>query len=285
MPDIVSKVSRSQVICVTVTMAIVGASPVVSWANGEACALAEHRTTRENFHVYLLVGQSNMSGRGELSTEDSLPTPNVYSLDRNDSWIAASHPLHFDKPKIAGVGLGIDFAKQMLQAEPGIKIGLVPCAVGGTSLNQWRKGGELYENALARSNLAEKCGSLKGILWHQGEGDCGIKSASSYGQRLTQLVSDLRGDLGKPSLPFVLGEIGDFRVGVKRRSDLVIQQQQQVPHLVANTACVSAKGLGHKGDFSHFDAESLREFGKRYATAMKSLQTGKASVAIPTELE
>lgn len=242
-------------------------------ANEQNCPIAEQQIPREKLHLYLLVGQSNMSGRGRLTPEDRLTTPKVYSLDKNNRWLAASHPLHFDKPKIAGVGLGIDFAEQMLKSDQSIRVGLIPCAVGGTSLEEWSKGGKLYEAALTRTKLAEEVGTLRGVLWHQGEADCGIKSASTYGERLTRLISDLRGDLNKPSLPFVLGELGEFRVGVKRRSDIVIQQQQAIPETVANTACVSAKGLGHNGDYSHFDAKSLREFGVRYAAAMESLQS------------
>lgn len=78
--------------------------------------------------------------------------------------------------------------------------------------------------------------------------------------------------LRSTDLPFVLGEIGRFRVGVKRRSDLVIREQQQVPALVSNTACVSSAGLNHLGDLSHFDTVSLRKLGHRYASAMRRLR-------------
>ena len=43
----------------------------------------------------------------------------------------AVEPLHFDKPKIVGVGLGLAFGKAMAEAEPDVTIGLIPCAVGG----------------------------------------------------------------------------------------------------------------------------------------------------------
>ena len=37
------------------------------------------------------------------------------------------------------------------------------------------------------------------------------------------------------------------------------------------TKCAEADGLDHKGDSTHFNTESLIEFGKRYARAMQSL--------------
>ncbi|MDB4433396.1 sialate O-acetylesterase, partial [bacterium] len=42
------------------------------------------------------------------------------------------------------------------------------------------------------------------------------------------------------------------------------------PPLVPATAVVSSRGLAHKGDRLHFDAESLRELGRRYASAVLS---------------
>ncbi|MDA8746237.1 sialate O-acetylesterase [Rubripirellula amarantea] len=264
---------RSHTIFATLALTLMVPSSQMLLADETADSAEELQVSKDKFHIYLLIGQSNMAGRGKMSAKDRLPTPNVFTLDSNNQWKAASHPLHFDKPNIAGVGLGLDFAIAMLASDPDIKIGLVPSAVGGTSLKQWSKGGEFYEAALTRTKIAEKQGTLKGILWHQGESDSGAGSASTYAERLAQLIADLRGDLDEPALPFVLGELGDFRVGVKRRSDIVIEQQQSIPSLVPHTACVSAKGLGHKGDGTHFGAKSLREFGKRYAKAMTALQT------------
>ena len=59
---------------------------------------------REKFHLFLLVGQSNMAGRGAVTEEDRNPDPRVLMLTRDRAWIPAADPLHFDKPKIAGVG-------------------------------------------------------------------------------------------------------------------------------------------------------------------------------------
>ncbi|QDU91439.1 Carbohydrate acetyl esterase/feruloyl esterase precursor [Pirellulimonas nuda] len=271
MTHTIKKSRRTHAVSGVLALVLIVASPQRSIAADSSDAVSELTAPKQNVHLYLLIGQSNMSGRGEMSPSDRLPVAGVYVLDSDNHWKQAAHPLHFDKPKIAGVGLGIDFATQMRMSDPSVTIGLVPCAVGGTSLKQWSKGGELYEAAVARTKHAEQHGVLRGILWHQGEGDCGEKSASTYAQRLARLIADLRSDLGQPTLPFVLGEIGEFRVGVKGRSDLVIEQQQSVPGLVEHTACVSAEGLGHKGDFSHFDAEALREFGRRYAAEMQSL--------------
>ena len=47
---------------------------------------------------------------------------------------------------------------------------------------------------------------------------------------------------------------------------------KQVTKEDENATFVKANGLEHKGDNTHFDAASYREFGKRYAKAMIKLQ-------------
>jgi hypothetical protein len=186
--------------------------------------------------------------------------------------------LHFDKP-IAGAGIGMSFAREMADADPTITVGLIPCAVGGTPLQRWQKGGDLYEQALARAKAAMPSGTLKGILWHQGEADSGTEAtARSYAERLSRMVSDLRADLGAGDVPFVAGKLGEYLAPTSKDGKpsfwpVVNEQIASLPGLAPGTAVVESTGLKHKGDVVHFDTPSLREFGKRYAEAMKKLQT------------
>jgi hypothetical protein len=166
----------------------------------------------------------------------------------------------------------------MADSSRGRTIGLIPCAVGGTPLERWMKGGDLYEQALKRARLAMKNGVLKGILWHQGEADSGSEeNARSYAKRLAQMIQDLRADLGAGDVPFVAGKLGEYlsttnKDGSPSYWPLVNQQIDSVPAKVPHTAVVESSGLKNKGDGVHFDTPSLREFGERYAKAMKELQ-------------
>ena len=68
-----------------------------------------------------------------------------------------------------------------LQKKSPKQIGLIPCAVGGSSLGEWQKGGSLYNNTVAATLEAVKSSTLKGILWHQGESDSDtLETAKSY---------------------------------------------------------------------------------------------------------
>src|SRR5699024_4647057 len=130
-------------------------------------------------HIYILMGQSNMAGRGEITGQYAEQKhPRVMMLDQTGEWIAAKHQVHFDKPKVTGVGPGLGFGISMAEANPDVTIGLVPCAVGGTPIGKWAPGAydkatdtHPYDDAEQRIRKAMETGKVKGIIWHQGEGD------------------------------------------------------------------------------------------------------------------
>ena len=222
--------------------------------------------------IFLLMGQSNMAGRGVLDTETKAINKDIFMLDKSGNWVIAKDPLHFDKPS-AGVGPGLSFAQTMLSENKNIQIGLIPCAWGGSPIKVWSPGAKYFDNfpydeAIARAKTAMQKGVLKGILWHQGESDNSPEKASVYLEKLKQLISNLRRDLDQPNLPFVAGEIGYFN-----KSDNINSVINKLPEEVKNTAVVSAKDLKDKGDHLHFDAASARELGVRYAAAMKKLKS------------
>ena len=217
--------------------------------------------------VFLLIGQSNMAGRGRLEEVPTLSDPRI-SMFRDGSWMAAREPLHTDKPAIAGVGLAMSFAAELLAGDPEAPVGLIPCAVGGTPLSRWMPGADLYENALSTARLALGGGSLRGILWHQGEGDSGsADAAASYGRRFGDMIGALRSQLSANGAAVIAGELGPFldsREGCEF-AHLVNQQLRELESSMPAYGCVSAKGLTDNGDGLHFNSVSLREFGVRYA--------------------
>ena len=235
---------------------------------------------KEKFHLYLLIGQSNMAGRGAVEAADKVVHPRVFMFTKEKQWAPAVDPLHFDKP-IAGVGLGSTFGRVQADADPAISVGLIPCAVGGTPLSRWQKGGDLYQQAVERAKAAMTVGTLRGILWHQGESDSGqAETAQSYGKRLAQMVANLRAELGAGDVPFVAGQLGEFLAKPKAAGeppyhDEVNTQIATLPSTAPRTAVVPSTGLAHKGDKVHFDSPALREFGRRYAAAMQKLQQAK----------
>ncbi|MCW3091467.1 MAG: acetylxylan esterase [Ferruginibacter sp.] len=236
------------------------------------CLFAQEKTD-PNFHLYLLVGQSNMAGRAAPDSISKIVDPHVWMLDKNNEWVPATDPVHFDKPNVAGIGPAISFAKAMIGNDKKINIGLIPCAWGGSPIRVWQQDSVYletahpYDDAVKRTKIAMQKGVLKGILWHQGESDNNPAGAVVYMDKLKTLIKHFRSEFNNPNLPFVAGEIGYFG-----KTDLVNKVIDSLPENVSHTAVVSAKGLTDKGDKTHFDAASARELGIRYAEAMKKLK-------------
>ncbi len=226
-----------------------------------------------NFHLYMLAGQSNMAGRGAVDDESKIINPQIFMLDKNNKWVPATDPVHYDKPDVIGVGPAISFAKKMLGNNKKIKIGLIPCAVGGSPIRVWSPDSVYlppfhpYDDAISRTKIAMQQGVLKGIIWHQGESDNNTAGAAVYMSKFKELIERFRHDLQLPDLPFVAGEIGYFKTGI-----LINNIIDSLPKLVPKTAVVSAQGLTDKGDQTHFDTPSVRALGIRYAIEMLKLQ-------------
>ena len=242
---------------------------------------------------FLLIGQSNMAGRGLISEAREIDNSHIYTL-RNGRWHRMFRPIHSDR-RTAGVSLGESFA-QAYAEKHGTDVGLICCADGGTKLSQWQKGELLYEHAVAQAKLAQRTSVIKGILWHQGEGDCAIELASTYKERLLKMLCDLREDLNLTDVPVIVGELGDFLADCPLSPHLVNYtlinaQLREIAMENADIGCAEAKGLGANEDLLHFNAESLYEFGLRYFAQLERInptedkgESGEAPTAY-TEME
>ena len=235
-------------------------------------------STTKPLHVFVLAGQSNMSGRGEVGEIDRTPHPRVFVLNQGEEWDPATEPLHYDKPKIARVGPGLAFAKEVAEKNPDIRVGLVPTAVGGSPIETWTPGGlhegtglHPWDDAVHRLRVAMRSGENKAILWHQGEGDSGMQRAPLSEERLQDLIRRFREVAGDDELPFIVGQLGQFKEWSEGRK-IVNAVHEGIPATVPNTGFVSSDGLTDKGDGTHFDAASARELGRRYAIAYFDLQ-------------
>jgi hypothetical protein len=236
-------------------------------------------TTPSVLRLFLLAGQSNMAGRGQVEAQDSVVNPRVLKLDKSMAWVPAVDPLHWDKPTLVGVGPGRSFGLTLAARDTTARIGLIPTAVGGSPVSSWAPGAldpatgtHPYDDALARLRIAQRTGKLRGILWHQGESDATPALSVLYAARLRALIARFRAEAGDPKLPFVIGALGNF--GAKPWSaDMarVDSVHRAIAATVPHVAYVSSEGLRDKGDALHFDASSQRTFGERYAAAYLAL--------------
>ena len=222
-----------------------------------------------------MIGQSNMAGRGIRTEVEPIKNPNIFVL-RNGRWCPMYVPVNPDRPK-AGISLAESFADDY-QKKYGRRVGLIPCADGGTCLDQWMPGEVLFDNAVFQASLAMRTSSLAGILWHQGEGDCTDERYPLYFEKCSYIMTELRSRLGLPELPILLGGLGDFLPSRPGNPEYRLENYVHVNAALIRMAkelplCgfASAEGLGSNPDLLHFSSVALREFGHRYFAALESL--------------
>ncbi|OMO78830.1 hypothetical protein CCACVL1_14060 [Corchorus capsularis] len=217
-----------------------------------------------------------MAGRGGVADAkwdgrvpaECHPNPSILRLTANLTWEEARDPLHadIDDSRICGVGPGMAFANEVRTHGSGIGVvGLVPCAVGGTSINQWARGSGLYNQLVRRGTESVKNGgAIRAILWYQGESDTSSKQdAETYKGKLEKLIQDLRSDLNLPSLPFIQVALAS---GEGEYVETVRKAQLEMKKL-PNVKCVDAKGLPLKADNLHLTTASEVKVGLMLAHA------------------
>jgi hypothetical protein len=257
--------------------------------------------------LWVLAGQSNMEGVGDL-LDVTPPHPLVMSLGMDGKWARAKEPLHWlvDSPdsvhsgnaddrerraeqthrtRTKGAGLGLSFGVALVEAT-NVPIGLIPCAHGGTRMDQWDPalkedgGRSLYGSMLREIKLAG--GKVKGVLWYQGESDADTERAAAYPQVFGDFIAAARSDLGQPDLPFYLVQIGRVvRGGDPKPWNAVQDAQRLVPDRVFNTAVVSVIDL-ELDDLIHVGTQGLKRAGRRLARVAAHDLFGQSGGYTPT---
>lgn len=267
--------------------AILGILGSLAWQVGLAQVLPKSRlevqipTMGKNFQLFLLAGQSNMAGRGNVEPEDTIPNNHILLLNKKGQWEIAKEPVH-DDGKLSGLGPGLSFAKSLLKQDTSVYIGLIPCAASGSSINTWLPAydtvrvGRNYERAIRRTKLAAPYGKLIAILWNQGETDCTKEGLKTYQQKMFAVINGFRRDLGEQNLFFIGAKLPlfqkhrppkdgqEFGQYVDQMNDIIIELKSKVK----NYDYVSSDNTTDRGDHLHYNSASARLIGERYANAV-----------------
>lgn len=236
--------------------------------------------------IFLMMGQSNAAGFG---TE---PPPVYQRADRisvyrnSGEWTPGAEPVDESEGQVdavsrdakSGVGLGMAFADRYAELHPGLEVGLVPCAKGGSTLAQWAphwSRESLYGSCLARALEARRSGRIAGILWWQGEDSALDKrdnlgkvtragEAERWGVTFAAMVRALRVDLGDLNLPVVYARIRGHTPATK----VVRQQQEGIASGPASL--VSTDGIEYP-DAWHPNTDGYQVVGRRMAEALSEV--------------
>ena len=164
------------------------------------------------FRVFILMGQSNMSGAGKVK---DLKAPYTKKHERIRIW--ANGQWEYFVPTQRH-GPGVSFAHQLAAYWPDDTIGIIKVASGGTGICGFEKDwsyeraqltfdgrkGSLYKDLMNAVTEAKRISNPEfyGFFWKQGASDATKKVlADAYYERFEQLIADIRIDLNAPELP------------------------------------------------------------------------------------
>ena len=260
-----------------------------------ACLLVPLTQAEGKAKVFILSGQSNMSGGGFVVKEglqfDPAVGDNVRMWDASDIW---------NKPGILGrwaslnelqglkkemrmdmIGPEFGFAKTMSGLYPAEEIHLIKVAKGGTPINFWlpddkgKANGhtQLLQNLKNALEKIEGGYEIMGMLWMQGESDAKTEAeAEAYQKKLEQLIALVRKETGKPELPVVIGRISSkilespkFKMPFVKA---VQSAQEAVTKTDKNVFVIDTDDLSQRDDLVHFDQAGQLGLGKRFGEAM-----------------
>jgi len=257
----------------------------------------------------------------------SLPS-NVHIISETDRYVSENIGLpEFDETislqrgygEVTGFLFGpeLSFAKRIGEAKNDKQILIIKVSFGGTDLtNQWKKNGSgLYEflvygtmselpsptyewegilNAISRIKSELGCDkiTLSSFIWMQGESDAmDVTTAEMYSINLKAFIKNIRTDLAKDSLPFVIGKIssGPWPFGpiVRRMQqftaseipNVFVVETDDLPHWCSSqdeNTCRLPSGLtsienltyGYGLSECHYDTEAEISLGYRFANCI-----------------
>ncbi len=247
-----------------------------------------------NLDLFILAGQSNMSGYGEINSDEVEIVPKAFVFGNDYHWRLAREPIDDPTGQVdlvsmdteAGYSCGTAFAKALLGYYPNSFIGLIPCAKGGSSIEEWRRNlseNSLYGSCLKRTLAASPMGKIKGLLFFQGETDAmdpslesqRVKYPFQWREKFSNLVRDFRNDLKIQNLPVVFAQIGSNKDPEAFKNWKIVQEEQSHVRL-PDCKMIKTDDLSLR-DEVHFDSKSYRIIGERFASAVVELMSKRHS--------
>ena len=263
-----------------------------------------------NFHIYIAYGQSNMAGNGEIQPDsDQVAKPNFIMLASHTAnasqrsgnttqsietgkWYSAIPPMFHSFENLSPADY---FGRAMVDALPGVTVGIIPVAIGGVSIKAflpdqyqayfsgdgsmfagWAKDydGNPMGRILELAKEAQKVGVIKGIIFHQGETDgAGTEWQNNVYKSYKVIIDEL--GLDENEVPFVAGEMMNDPTGNSGKGSCCWSKNGGIAQLSSKFkkfGLASSEGLGGNGiDSYHFNRKGVIELGKRYCSEMLKL--------------
>lgn len=244
---------------------------------------------RGELSIFILVGQSNMSGEASLPA-DIRTSSKIWVFGNDYKWKIAAEPIDDSTNQVDMVSfdeapsysLATSFARTYRANNKDMVIGLVPCALGGSSIVRWQRSTStdtLFGSCLQRMKIASLAGKIQGILVFQGESEANsevIEAESNpiidnYGVLFQQMMVDFRKDIGIDDLPIVFAQVSPAP-GVEPNENWLAIQNAQASVDLDCTAMIFTTDLIQQ-DGLHIGRNGLNDAGERFAIEMWRLVT------------
>ncbi|MCQ2973399.1 MAG: acetyl xylan esterase [Bacteroidales bacterium] len=252
--------------------------------------------------IYLCFGQSNMEGNAKIEEVDRQNIDPRFQMmacvdfpkmgRKMGKMYPAVPPLCREDNGLTPVDY---FGRTMVENLPqNVSICVINVAIGGCDIKAFMKDsieayckvcpdwmvGMLkqydnnpYKRLVDMAKIAQKKGTIKGILLHQGETNNGHEEWLGMVKSVyDNLMKDL--NLNPDEVPLLAGEtVNGDRGGICYAHNAIIKR---LPEVIKNSHLISSSGCPENFDQLHFNAEGYRMFGRRYAVKMLELLGIKA---------
>jgi hypothetical protein len=240
--------------------------------------------------VYVLAGQSNAAGGGEISqlTAEQQAVPEgamIYCAGPRNYYSEDPSLLGRWSPLIAGDGNNLTYCGPELGFAQSIPspAHLIKYTVCGTSMDTfWRSpsaGGAFpgYVGLLEAVRDGLACADIPGgqhiagLLWLQGESDAPDgEAAANYADRMAAFISDFRAAVNEPTMPVVVAQIHTLPVWTY---GVTVQgSQASMATIMPNVGTFSTMDIPVPSATNpHFEGPEQIEVGQRFAATMLAL--------------
>lgn len=220
--------------------------------------------------VLLLIGQSNTGNHAGQRYESDYGEKVINYFD-NKCYVARS-PLLGTSGE-AGESWTL-LGNKLINAGSVDRVILIPAGVGGSSISQWKKGGDLNGMLMSVLNDAKLHYQITQILWHQGETDFNFgTSEQDYKDMFYSLVDTVRGrGIEAPIYPSVATKCGinpkwslNNQVAVAQKS---LKNKEKMIFDGVNTD--SMLGFLDRQEDCHFSATGQEKFANAWFDILKN---------------
>ncbi len=239
-------------------------------------------------HVFIVAGQSNACGPGELTETNEQSHPAVLMFGSDYQWKTAYEPITdatnridviancpWTPETVRGHGFALRACKDLVAADPAT-CRLIPAAGGGTSLAEWQRHADPFDRStlFGSMNYRRLVCSPEGITalwWYQGESD---SSSPTFILDHRQFIASAREEIST-DLPVIYAQLGSspdssynsrlFDTGEKQRR---MESGSGTPEEIEHHHMVVTFDLPQL-DQVHLDQGATKELGRRFALATR----------------